>query len=128
LPGGDAAPPEHAERGLRVRTQLVARRQSLVYATWRDDSQGQIRRRDLASGKETVLVKEPGKYLEPRLSPDGKRLVFRKVRGGGLTTPWNSLETGLYLAAADGSGAAERIAGRQRRQFAPTARSCCSPA
>ena len=83
---------------------------SLVYATWRDDSQGQIRRRELASGKETVLIKEPGKYLEPRLSPDGKQLVFRKVRGGGLTTPWNSLETGLYVAAADGSGKAERIA------------------
>ncbi|TNY03523.1 TolB family protein, partial [Escherichia coli] len=53
---------------------------SLVYVTWRDDTQGSVRRIDLASGKETTLVKEPGKYLEPRLSPDGKQLVYRKVR------------------------------------------------
>ncbi len=84
--------------------------QSLVYATWRDDIQGTIRRLDMASGREIVLVKEPGKYLEPRLSPDGRRLVYRKVKGGGLTSPWHSLDTGLYLAAADGSGQAERIA------------------
>ncbi len=82
---------------------------SLVYTTWRDDTQGTIRRLDLASGKETVLVGEPGKYLEPRLSPDGRRLVYRKVRGGGLTSPWHSLDTGLYLASADGSGKSERI-------------------
>lgn len=82
---------------------------SLVYATWRDDTQGSIRRLELASGKETVLVKEPGKYLEPRLSPDGRQLVYRKVKGGGLTSPWHSLDTGLYLVAADGSGKPERI-------------------
>ena len=83
---------------------------SLVYATWRDDTQGTIRRLDVATGKDTVLVKEPGKYLEPRLSPDGRRVAYRKVKGGGLTSPWHSLDTGLYLAAADGSGKAERIA------------------
>lgn len=83
---------------------------SIVYATWRDDTQGSVRRLDLASGKETVLTKEPGKYLEPRLSPDGRRVVYRKVKGGGLTSPWHGLDTGLYLAAADGSGKAERIA------------------
>lgn len=82
---------------------------SLVYATWRDDTQGTIHRLDIASGKDTVLVKEPGKYLEPRLSPDGKQLVYRKIRGGGLTNPWHSLDTGLYLVAADGSGKPERI-------------------
>ena len=82
---------------------------SLVYATWRDDTQGSIRRLDVASGKETVLIKEPGKYLEPRLSPDGRQLVYRKVKGGALTSPWHSLDTGLYLAAADGSGKTERI-------------------
>ncbi|RTL15012.1 MAG: amidohydrolase [Burkholderiales bacterium] len=82
---------------------------SLVYVTWRDDTQGSVRRLDLASGKETTLVKEPGKYLEPRLSPDGKQLVYRKVRGGGLTSPWYSLDTGLYLVAADGRGKPERI-------------------
>jgi imidazolonepropionase-like amidohydrolase/Tol biopolymer transport system component len=83
---------------------------SLVYATWRDDTQGTVRRLDLASGKDTLLTKEPGKYLEPRLSPDGRQVVYRRVKGGGLTSPWHSLNTGIYLAAADGSGKADRIA------------------
>ena len=82
---------------------------SVVYATWRDDTQGTIRRLDIGTGKETVLIKEPGKYLEPRLSPDGRQLVYRKVKGGALTSPWHSLDTGLYVAAADGAGKAERI-------------------
>jgi imidazolonepropionase-like amidohydrolase/Tol biopolymer transport system component len=82
---------------------------SIVYAAWRDDTQGTIRRLDITTGRETVLIKEPGKYLEPRLSPDGKRLVYRKIKGGALTSPWHSLDTGLYLAAADGSGKTERI-------------------
>ena len=83
---------------------------SLVYATWRDDTQGTVRRLDVASGKDTAVTKEPGKYLDPRLSPDGKLVVYRKVKGGGLTSPWHSLELGLYLAAADGTGKPERIA------------------
>jgi len=83
---------------------------SLVYATWRDDTQGSVRRLDVASGKDTAVTKEPGKYLDPRLSPDGKLVVYRKVKGGGLTSPWHSLELGLYLAAADGTGKPERIA------------------
>lgn len=82
---------------------------TLVYATWRDDTQGSVVRLDIASGKTTAITKEPGKYLDPRLSPDGKQVVYRKVRGGGLTSPWYSLETGLYLAAADGSGKPDRI-------------------
>ena len=50
---------------------------SIVYATWRDDTQGSIRRLDVATGRETVLIKEPGQYLEPRLSPDGRPLGYR---------------------------------------------------
>ncbi|MCE4555921.1 amidohydrolase family protein [Roseateles cellulosilyticus] len=82
---------------------------SLVYVTWRDDTQGSVRRLDLSTGKDTLLVKEPGKYLEPQLSPDGRQVVYRKVKGGGLTSPWYSLDTGLYIAAADGSGKPERF-------------------
>jgi imidazolonepropionase-like amidohydrolase/Tol biopolymer transport system component len=82
---------------------------SLVYASWNDDEQGRIHRLDVATGKSTVIVKAPGKYLEPRLSPDGRLLVFRRVKCGSLTSPWHSVETGLYVTAADGSGSPERI-------------------
>lgn len=82
----------------------------LVYATWNDEKLGSIRKLDLASGRETIITKAPGKYLAPKLSPDGKSVVYAKEKGGYLTTPWYSLEPGVYLAAADGRGEPRRIA------------------
>lgn len=81
----------------------------LVYSTWNDEKLGEVRKRELATGKETVLSSEPGKYLHPRLSPDGSRVAWQKVRGGYLTTPWQGLGQGVFVAAADGSGQLERI-------------------
>ncbi len=82
---------------------------SLVYVSWRDDTQGRVRRLDLASGRDTVVTPAPGLYREPRFSPDGKQVAYQKSRGGYLSSPWNGLDTGVYLAAADGSGKPERI-------------------
>ncbi|MFG6413341.1 amidohydrolase family protein [Roseateles sp. DC23W] len=110
LPGGTPRRLTQQNDAFELAPHWARDGKSIVYATWRDDTQGTIRRLDIASGKETVLIKEPGKYLEPRLSPDGKQLVYRKIKGGSLTSPWHSLDTGLYLAAADGSGTTERIA------------------
>ena len=74
----------------------------LVYVSWSDEKLGAVRKLDLASGRETLITQAPGKYLAPRFSPDGKQIVYSKVRGGSLTTPWHGLENGIYLAAADG--------------------------
>ncbi|WP_077038178.1 amidohydrolase family protein, partial [Pelomonas sp. KK5] len=82
----------------------------LVYVSWNDAKLGAVRVRDLASGRETVVTPAPGKYLAPRFSPDGKTVAYVKARGGFLTTPWQGLDTGVYLAAADGKGQALRIA------------------
>ena len=82
---------------------------SLVYATWNDEKLGSVRKLDLASGRETTISKAMGKYLAPKFSPDGKSIVFSKARGGYLTTPWYGLDTGIYLAAADGSGQPLRL-------------------
>ncbi|TXH34926.1 MAG: amidohydrolase [Burkholderiaceae bacterium] len=85
----------------------------VVYVSWSDEEQGRVRRLDLKSGKETVLT-GPGKYVEPTLSPDGRQVAFVKLRGGNLTSPWNGLETGVYVVPAKG-GEAQRVAksGRQ---------------
>ncbi|GGC78288.1 amidohydrolase family protein [Undibacterium terreum] len=77
----------------------------IVFTTWDDDKLGSVRTMELRSGKETVLTKAPGKYLEPAFSPDGKQVVFVKSRGGYLTTPWYGLEPGVYAVDADGKGA-----------------------
>ncbi|MBR7798391.1 amidohydrolase family protein [Undibacterium fentianense] len=75
---------------------------SVVYATWDDHSTGSIRLYDLDANREQVLTKEPGKYIDPTVAPDGKTVVYRKVRGGYLTTPWFGMENGVYAVSSDG--------------------------
>jgi len=82
----------------------------VVFATWDDASLGTVRKLDLATGRETVLVKEAGMYGEPAFSPDGTQVVYVKSRGGFLTSPWHAMETGVYLVAADGKGTPVRVA------------------
>jgi imidazolonepropionase-like amidohydrolase/Tol biopolymer transport system component len=82
----------------------------LVYSTWHDEKLGSVRRLDLASARETLVTPVPGKYLAPRLSPDGKAVVYVKARGGFLTTPWQGLDPGVFIAASDGRGTPVRLA------------------
>ncbi len=82
----------------------------LVYLGWNDADQGRVRVLDLASGRDTVVTPEPGKYLAPTFSPDGRTIAYQKAKGGYLTSPWNSLEPGIYLAPADGKGQPRRVA------------------
>ena len=82
---------------------------TLVYVSWSDEKLGAVKTLDMASGRETVVTKAPGKYLSPSFSPDGKSVVYLKSRGGFLTTPWYGLDTGVYLAASDGKGTPTRL-------------------
>ncbi len=81
----------------------------IVYSTWHDQKLGSVRVLDLRSGKDTLITKTPGKYLDATLTPDGKQVVFSKSRGGYLTTPWHGLETGLFVASADGKGTPRKL-------------------
>ncbi len=81
----------------------------LVYVRWDDAQLGSVWKLDLASGRETRLTQASGKYLSPRLSPDGKWVVYQKSKGGYLTSPVHGLNTGLYLARADGQGEPQLI-------------------
>ncbi len=81
----------------------------VVYVTWNDQQLGSVRRLDIASGRQTVLTTAPGKYLAPRLSPDGRTVAYVKARGGFLTTPWHGLDSGVYVTSGDGRGTPQRI-------------------
>jgi len=83
--------------------------QRVVFTTWNDDSLGSVRVLDVKTGRETVLTKAPGKYLEPRFSPDGRTVVFTRASGGYLTSPWQGTETGVYRATSDGAGEPARV-------------------
>jgi imidazolonepropionase-like amidohydrolase/Tol biopolymer transport system component len=80
----------------------------IVYATWQDQKQGQIRIVSSRGGKGKALLEEKGKYIEPTFSPDGKTVVYRKISGGFITSPTWGLNAGIYAVSAKG----ERKAGK----------------
>lgn len=76
----------------------------LAYVTWDDVEQGQLIVRDLRTGSERVLPTGKGKFIEPVFSPDGKSVVYRKVRGGYITPDTYGLNPGVYhLTLSDGA-------------------------
>lgn len=84
--------------------------QSIVFTTWDDEKLGSVRLLNLRNGQETALTKEPGKYTDVTMSPDGKQVIFVKARGGYLTSPWHGLETGIFAVATDGKSLPRKIA------------------
>jgi imidazolonepropionase-like amidohydrolase/Tol biopolymer transport system component len=80
----------------------------VVYATWQDQQQGQIRIVSSRGGKGKTLLKEKGKYIEPTFSPDGNTVVYRKISGGFITSPTWDLNTGIYAVSAKGERKAEK--------------------
>jgi imidazolonepropionase-like amidohydrolase/Tol biopolymer transport system component len=93
----------------------------IVFTTWNDQDLGSVRRIAASGGAETVVTTEPGQYLEPAFSPDGRSIVYVKGRGGFLTSPWHGLDTGVYRVAAGGAGKPERLSKDGRKpQFGAT--------
>ncbi len=80
----------------------------VVYTTWDDQELGSVRVAPIGGGEGRVLTTEPGHYVEPRFSPDGESVVFRKISGGFLLSPFWSMEPGIYLVPVAG-GEATRI-------------------
>ncbi|MDX1645307.1 MAG: amidohydrolase family protein, partial [Thermoanaerobaculia bacterium] len=80
----------------------------IVYTTWDDQELGSVRVVSAAGGEGRVVTPQPGHYLEPRYSPDGKRIVYRKIAGGYLLSPRWSVAPGLYVVDSAG-GEPERI-------------------
>ena len=74
----------------------------LVYVSWHDEQQGMLKVLDLTTNQSTDVLKQPGKYVEPTFSPDGKTIIFRKAGAGSLLDKKWSLNTGLYQVSATG--------------------------
>ena len=71
---------------------------SIVYTTWDDDDLGSVKIIDIYGRNGKTISTEPGVYVEPKFSPKGDRVVFRRLTGGYLLSPEWSMEPGVYLA------------------------------
>lgn len=76
--------------------------QKIVYVTWDDRDLGQVRILPAAGGAGTVVTSQTGIYVEPRFSPDGKKVVYRKISGGYILSGERSLDPGIYVTDVDG--------------------------
>ena len=100
--------------------------QQVVYTTWSDQKLGTIRVVSAGGGAGRVISREPGHYVEPVFSPDGRTVVYRKTTGGYLRTKRWSREPGLYAISVNGrappvllsrSGWAPRFGADSQRVF-----------
>ncbi|HUF24311.1 MAG TPA: amidohydrolase family protein [Vicinamibacterales bacterium] len=77
---------------------------SIVYAAWHDTEGGRIRVSGVDGSNTRDITKERGHYTDPSFSADGRWIAYRKT-GGDLTRGITfGLDSGLYVARADGSG------------------------
>ncbi len=79
--------------------------QWIAYTTWNDEAYGSLRVVPAGGGEGRAVTKDPGHYVEPRFSPDGKWLVFRKVTDGYMSAGAWSMDPGVYLIPASGGEA-----------------------
>ncbi len=74
----------------------------LVYVSWNDQTQGAVNILNLRNNRVTKLTTEPGKFIEPTFSPDGRTVVYRKIGAGSLLPKQWSMNTGLYKVSSRG--------------------------
>lgn len=87
---------------------------SVVFTTWSEADLGSVRIEPVGRGRGRVLTREPGHYVEPVFSPDGRQVAFRKISGGFLISPLYSERAGLYRVPADAGSEPVRVLDRGR--------------
>lgn len=68
----------------------------IVYTTWDDQELGSIKLVKTRGGRAKTLSTDPGHYISPRFSQDGKHITYEKVTGGYLLSGDWSMEPGIY--------------------------------
>jgi imidazolonepropionase-like amidohydrolase/Tol biopolymer transport system component len=75
---------------------------SIVYTTWDDEKYGTLRVVPAAGGEGLVVSAQPGFYVEPAFSPDGRFIVYRATGGGYLLPALWSREQGMFVIGREG--------------------------
>ena len=80
----------------------------IVFVRWTDAGLGEVHVVSAGGGSSRAVSRQPGHYLHPRFSPDGKSIVVERTAGDRLTSPLWSNDPGIYRLPVDG-GAAVRL-------------------
>ncbi len=75
---------------------------TIVYASWDEDSLGAIRTVSPSGQPGRTLTTKAGHYISPRFSPDGQQVVFRRVGGDPIRNGRYVRDGGVYVVAANG--------------------------
>ncbi|UCC97362.1 MAG: PD40 domain-containing protein [Phycisphaerales bacterium] len=70
----------------------------IIYTTWNDEKLGTVRIIPVGGGRTRTITNKPGHYVEPAFSPDGAKVVYRKVSADRLRSPTWTRDTGIYWA------------------------------
>lgn len=79
--------------------------QQIVYVAWNDERLASVRVIPAGGGRAVTVTTEPGHYLDPAFSPDGRTVVWEKTGGGYLTSPLWGHDPGVYAVAVGKAGA-----------------------
>jgi len=74
----------------------------ITYTSWNDKTQGAVKKIRANGGSSTSLTKQPGKYIEPGFSPDGKTVIYKKVTHGRILPSTYDLNPGIYTISSKG--------------------------
>ena len=75
---------------------------SIVYTTWDDEDLGSVRVVPASGGAGRVVTSNPGHYVEPVFSPDGRSVVYRATGGGSLMPALWTRDPGIYRVPVAG--------------------------
>lgn len=68
----------------------------IVHTTWHDERLGRVVRTRIADGREVVLTRNPGHYVEPRVSTDGSRIAYRQILANAMVSGRWAITPGIY--------------------------------
>ncbi|HYU26766.1 MAG TPA: amidohydrolase family protein, partial [Thermoanaerobaculia bacterium] len=75
---------------------------SIVYVTWNDEKMGAVRISPAAGGEGRAITDKPCHCIEPSMSPDGTKVVYRTTSDGFLMPALWSRQPGIYVVPASG--------------------------
>ena len=78
--------------------------QWIVFAAWNDANLGRIRAVRVDGSGARDVIAQPGHYVEPSFSPDGKQIVYRRTSPDGIRGITHAGDPGIYVVSADGTG------------------------